>query len=159
VAAVLVHSVGTSLMAEQAAATSTTPAESWSAVHGAVVAEGLNSLFDMFSEEDKDHVFAQLALLPKLRSFSPLLRNKVRDPVVLTTRNPHAPPSMAQLTMVRVVCRSDRRVERWIGTCWSGCERRSSTWIDSFSTRPSTSSDCLQTPLFVFSIPPTPNKQ
>lgn len=77
VAAVLVHSVGTSLMAEQTAAT--TPGESWSTVHGAVVAEGLNSLFDMFSEEDKDHIFAQLALLPKLRSFSPLLRNKIRQ--------------------------------------------------------------------------------
>jgi hypothetical protein len=50
----------------------------------------------MFSEEDKDHIFAQLALLPKLRSFSPLLRNKVPplahvDLYVHRTRQPHRP--------------------------------------------------------------------
>lgn len=83
-------------MADQATATATaaTPGESWSTVHGAVVAEGLNSLFDMFSEEDKDHIFAQLALLPKLRSFSPLLRNKVptcaRAPSHLFVHRTHA---------------------------------------------------------------------
>lgn len=70
-AAVLVHSVATSLASQPV------PQHPWWSEHATVVAEGLNGLFDMFSEEDKDHVFVQLDLLPKLRAFSPLIRTKV----------------------------------------------------------------------------------
>jgi len=73
VAAVLVHSVATSLASQPV------PQHPWWSEHATVVAEGLNGLFDMFSEEDKDHVFVQLDLLPKLRAFSPLIRTKLRQ--------------------------------------------------------------------------------